>query len=42
MNQGLDLPQSELARALNLTPAAVSRAMGKVEDERHQDAELDR
>ncbi|WP_062203524.1 helix-turn-helix domain-containing protein [Aureimonas sp. AU12] len=42
VNQGLDLPQSELARALGLTPAAISLAMGAVEDARHEDPELDR
>ncbi|KTQ97778.1 hypothetical protein NS226_03815 [Aureimonas ureilytica] len=42
VNQGLDLPQSELARALGLTPAAVSLAMGAVEDARHDDPQLDR
>ncbi|WP_082655878.1 helix-turn-helix domain-containing protein [Aureimonas sp. D3] len=42
VNQGLDLPQSELARALGVTPAAVSLAMGAVEDARHDDPQLDR
>ena len=42
VNQGLDLPQSELARALGLTPAAISLAMRDVEDARHDDPSLDR
>ena len=41
VNQGLDVKQSEIAKALSMTPAAVCVAMRRVEDLREGDDKLD-